>query len=55
MTSITTCYAIDLMATNDNSEDVYFMRMLCVPFHKAQYVPVRCCDVMPDNFLRVEI
>ena len=40
---------------NDNERDVYFMRALYVPFQQAQYIPVRCCDVMPDNYLVVKL
>ena len=45
----------DLEHANDNTEGVYIMRELYIPFQQAQYVPVRCVDVLPDNYLVVRV
>lgn len=40
---------------NDNAEGVYLMRHIYIPFEVSQYVPVRCCDVVPDNAIMVRV
>ncbi len=55
MPNINWNYYYNQYEANDNSPNVYLMREVYVSFKQSQYVPVRCCDAVPDNAFMVRV